>query len=311
MKKVTYGTSILKGLLIPTLLIAILSFLTFCGKKTQILIDGSSTVYPISEAAAEEYRKINKSVHVTVGVSGTGGGFKKFCKGETDISNASRPIKNNEAAKCSQANIAYQEFPVAFDGLAVVVNKNNDFIQSLDRAALKKIFSSLNPAKTWKDVHPSWPALPIKIFAPGQDSGTHDYFVEVILGKKKKIRGDASFSEDDNVLVRGVSGARGAIGFFGLAYYQENKNKLKIVPVVNPRTGKAVIPTLETVKNNSYAPLSRPIFIYVSKKSYARKEVKDFVRFYLKNAGSLSKDVGYIPLAQEKVRKNAAALKKL
>lgn len=267
-----------------------------CQKKAQILIDGSSTVYPITEAVAEEYRKFNQEIHVTVGVSGTGGGFKKFCNAETDISDASRPIKSSEIKMCKSAGIEYLELAVAWDGLAVLVHKENKFVDNLTVKELKSIFNSKTPATTWKDVRNTWPAEKIKTYSPGQDSGTFDYFVETILGKKAKLRNDATFSEDDNVLVRGIAGDKNSIGFFGLAYYQENKDSLKLVPIINPNTKKEISPSLETVKNRSYAPLSRPIFIYVSKNAAAKPQTRELVIFYLKNAGKLSQDVGYIPL---------------
>ena len=270
-----------------------------CAEKEKILIDGSSTVYPITEAVAEEYRGVNANVNVTVGVSGTGGGFKKFCNAETDISNASRHIKGKEKDKCAAAGIKHLEIPVAYDGLAVIVNNDNDWVKQLTVDNLKTIFRAEEPAKTWKDVNPAWPAEEIKIYSPGQDSGTFDYFVEAILGKKAKMRGDAAFSEDDNVLVTGVAGDKAAIGFFGLAYYEENKDKLQLVPIVNPKTNAAVQPNLESVKTGAYAPLSRPIFIYVSDKAKGRQVVVDYVNYYLDNAGKLSAQVGYIPLPDE------------
>lgn len=267
-----------------------------CQKKAQILIDGSSTVYPITEAVAEEFRKVQSNVNVTVGVSGTGGGFKKFCNSEIDISDASRPIKSSEIELCKKNNTRYQEIPVAWDGLAIVVHKNNNFVDKLTVLELKKLFQSKNAAKTWKEIRSDWPDETLKIYSPGQDSGTFDYFVETILGNKEKMRSDATYSEDDNVLVRGIAGDKNSIGFFGLAYYEENKESLKLVPVVNPETNKEVTPTLETVKNRTYAPLSRPIFIYVSKKAASNPDIKNLVNFYLENAGKLSQDVGYIPL---------------
>jgi phosphate transport system substrate-binding protein len=270
-----------------------------CKAKTKILIDGSSTVYPITEAVAEEYKKASADVNVTVGISGTGGGFKKFCNGETDISDASRAITSDERKACAAKNIEYIELPVAFDGIAIVVSSKNNFVKELTVEDLKKIFKYDSPAKTWKDVHPSWPNMPIKIYSPGHDSGTYDYFAEAILGKKGKVRADASFSEDDNVLVTGVNGSEFAIGYFGVAYYLENKNALNLVGVVNPKTKRTVKPDIHTVSSGEYAPLSRPIFIYVNTKSNEKPEVKKFVDFYLQNVSRLVTQVGYIPFRPE------------
>ncbi|MBE7437642.1 MAG: PstS family phosphate ABC transporter substrate-binding protein [Spirochaetales bacterium] len=281
------------------IVIIALSFLA-CGKKEKILIDGSSTVYPITEAVAEEYRKVAPNVNVTVGISGTGGGFKKFCHAEIDISDASRHIKASEIEECKKNGVNYLELPVAYDGLAVLVNPENDFVKAMSVAELKSIFESGSKVKSWKDVNAAYPDLPLKIFSPGQDSGTFDYFVEAILGKDARVRADASFSEDDNVLVTGISGEKGGIGFFGIAYYEENKDRLKLVPVVNPATGAAVLPSEVTVKDGSYAPLSRPVFIYVNQKAKARPEVDAFVKFYLDNVGKLAGDTGYFPLESER-----------
>ena len=282
----------------------VLSGLLACTPKKKIEVDGSSTVYPITEAVAEEFRGVNSAVNVTVGVSGTGGGFKKFCNGEIDISDASRHIKQVEIDLCAENNIEYIELPVAFDGLAVIVNTKNDFAKQLTVDDLQKIFRSEEPAKTWSEVNPAWPAEEIKVYSPGKDSGTFDYFVEVILGKKAQMRPDAAYSEDDNILVTGVAGDEFAIGFFGLAYYEENKDKLNLVAVVNPETGAAVQPELETVKSGTYAPLSRPIFIYVSKAALAKEEVRQFVDFYMTEGGKLSQAVGYIPLTDDLYEEN-------
>jgi phosphate transport system substrate-binding protein len=264
-----------------------------------IKIDGSSTVYPITEAVAEEFQKAKRgAVKVTVGISGTGGGFKKFCRGETDISDASRPMLKKEIDVCKQQGIEYIELPVAYDGIAVVINPKNTWIKSLTVADLKKMWepAAQEKVKKWKDVRPEWPDAPLKLFGPGADSGTFDYFTEAIMGKSKSSRGDFTASEDDNVLVQGISGDKNALGYFGLAYYEENKKKLKIVPIVNPATNKEVIPSLQTVKDGIYSPLSRPLFIYVNKNALSRPEVKEFVDFYLKNADKLSRQVKYVPL---------------
>lgn len=260
-----------------------------------IKIDGSSTVYPITEAVAEEFKSVAPNVNVTVGISGTGGGFKKFTVGETDISDASRPIKKEEHAKAGESKIEYIELPVAYDGLTIVVHPSNTWVDNLTVDEIKKIFVDGAYAKTWKDVRPTWPDQPIKIYAPGTDSGTFDYFKEVVAGEKGAIRGDMSVSEDDNVLVTGVAGDKNSIGFFGCAYYFENQGKVKAVAVVNKK-GAAVVPTAETIESGTYEPFSRPLFIYVSKRASGRPEVKSFVEFYLKHAPDLVKEVGYVPL---------------
>jgi len=280
------------------------------GKSKRVLADGSSTVYPITAAAAEEFQKVNAGVHVTVGISGTGGGFKKFCNNETDVSNASRYIKEEEISACKGKNIEFVELPVAYDGLAIVVSKANTFVSEITVEELKKIFQRENPAKTWKDVNPAYPAEPLKLFSPGQDSGTFDYFAEEIVKKKDLFRQEGvSFSEDDNALVTGVAGNKGALGFFGIAYYENNKDKLKLVAVVNPKTKKAIQPSLTTVMDGSYAPLSRPIFIYVKKASLAKENVAKFAEYYLQNAAKFSKETGYIPLPEDIYTKAKARVK--
>ena len=263
-----------------------------------VKIDGSSTVYPITEAVAEEFQKSKKNtVRVTVGISGTGGGFKKFCRGETDISDASRPILKKEMDDCKAAGIKYVELPIAFDALTVVVNPKNTFIKQLTVAELKMMWepSAQGKITKWNQINPAWPDAPLKLFGPGADSGTFDYFTEAVNGKSKSSRGDFTASEDDNVLVQGVSRDNNALGFFGFAYYDENKGKLKAVPIVNPK-GKAVTPSIDAVMAGEYEPLARPIFIYVSAKSMDKPEVREFVEFYLKHGGKLAKEVKYVPL---------------
>lgn len=264
-----------------------------------IKIDGSSTVYPITEAVAEEFQKLKKgAVSVTVGISGSGGGFKKFCRGETDISNASRPILKKEIDVCREQGIEFIELPIAYDGLAVMVNPKNNWVKSLTVEDLKKMWepSAQGKVTKWNQIRPEWPDAPLKLYGPGVDSGTFDYFTEAIVGKAKSSRGDFTSSEDDNVLVQGIAGDKNALGYFGLAYYEENKDKLKIVPIVNPKTNKPVLPSMKTVMDGEYEPLSRPLFIYVNKKSAEKPEVKEFVEYYLKNASKLIKQVKYIPL---------------
>jgi phosphate transport system substrate-binding protein len=280
--------------------------------KGVVRIDGSSTVYPITEAAAEEFSKTAEKVNVTVGVSGTGGGFKRFGAGELDISDASRPIKKSEIEAAKSKGIEFVELPIGFDGLTLVVNNQNTWVKQLTIDQVKAIFSAATAAKTWKDVDPSWPAEAIKLYSPGTDSGTFDYFKEVVVGKDGKIRSDLSVSEDDNVLVRGVEGDKNAMGFFGFAYYVENKEKLNCVAVVNPKTGTAVTPSHETIENASYAPFSRPLFLYVNKGSLEKPQVKAFVDFYLANAPKLVEEVGYVKLPAamyDRAKANFAARK--
>jgi phosphate transport system substrate-binding protein len=266
------------------------------AQQATVQIDGSSTVFPVTEAVAEEFQKSKKgAVKVTVGVSGTGGGFKKFCRGEIDVSNASRPILKKEMEECKAAGIKYIELPVAYDALTVVVNPSNP-IKSITVAELKKMWApeAQNKVMKWSDVNPQWPNQPLRLFGPGADSGTFDYFTEAVNGKSKASRGDFTASEDDNVLVQGVSRDKNALGYFGFAYYVENQGKLKAVAIDG---GKGpVTPSEKTVEDGSYAPLSRPIFIYISEKSLAKPAVREFVDFYLKNASELVKEVRYVPL---------------
>jgi phosphate transport system substrate-binding protein len=275
----------------------------------RISIDGSSTVYPITEAVAEEFRLEQSDVRITVGVSGTGGGFKKFSRGEIDINDASRPIKEQEAATCKENNIGYVELTVAFDGLAVLVNKENTWVKDITIEELKKIWepSAQEKITMWNQIRKEWPAEEFHLYGPGIASGTYDYFTEAVVGKSGDSRGDFTASEDDNVLVQGIEGDRNALGFFGLAYYEENKERLKLVGV-NGGSG-VIIPTAETVKNGTYAPLSRPIYIYVSKSAAARPEVKSFIKFYLQYAAELVLDVGYIPLPEEQYKKEMEKFK--
>ncbi len=261
--------------------------------KGSIRIDGSSTVYPITEAVAEEFAKVAPKVNVTVGISGTGGGFKRFCAGETAISDASRPITPSEVALAATNKIEFIEIPIAYDALSIVVHPKNDWVKSITIEQIKKIYSTGGP-KTWKEIVPSWPDRAIKIYSPGTDSGTFDYFKEAVIGKEGKVRSDISVSEDDNVLVLGVSGDQDAIGFFGLAYFEENKDKLRAVPVIDT-AGSPVAPETSTVNDGTY-PLSRPLFIYVNSKNASKPEVAAFVDFYLGNADELVNEVGYVML---------------
>ena len=267
-----------------------------------VKIDGSSTVYPITEAVAEEFQ-IETGIKVTVGVSGTGGGFKKFSRGDIDISDASRPIKEKEALACDENNIDYLELSVAYDGLAVIVNPENYWVDYFTVEELSKIWhpDAQDKILFWDQVREGWPHEEMHLFGPGTASGTYDYFSEAICGKKVGTRGDFTASEDDHVLVQGISTDKFGLGFFGLAYYEENKEKLKLVGVDN---GNGIVqPTLETVSNGSYAPLSRPIFIYVNNSVKEREEVNEFVSFYINNASKLVQDVGYIPLPSSEYEK--------
>jgi len=268
-----------------------------------IKIDGSSTVYPITEAVAEEFRTVQPNIDVTVGVSGTGGGFKKFMRGEIDINDASRPIKTSEADACKEIGIDYLELSVAYDGLAVLINPENDWVDYLTVDELKKIWSPDAQGKVmyWNQIREGWPNEELHLFGPGVASGTYDYFAEAICGKKVGTRGDYTASEDDHVLVQGIATDKYSLGFFGLAYYEGNKDKLNIIGV--DKGNGPIIPTLETVGNGSYAPLSRPIFIYVSSPAAAKEEVREFVSFYLESAPSLVSEVGYIPLPQSEYNK--------
>jgi phosphate transport system substrate-binding protein len=266
-----------------------------------VKIDGSSTVFPVTEAVAEEFQKESGGkVKVTVGISGTGGGFKKFVRGEIDISDASRPILEAEIADAKKNGIEFIELPVAYDALTVMVNPKNDWVDYLSVEELKKAWEPAAQGKVnnWNQIRDGFPDAPLKLFGAGSDSGTFDYFTEAINGKAKSSRGDYTASEDDNVLVQGIENDKNALGYFGYAYYAENKDRLKAVPI-KTKDGKPVAPSPETVLDGSYQPLSRPIFIYVNKKSLERPEVRQFVEFYLTQGEALVKEVKYIPLPSE------------
>ncbi len=269
-----------------------------------IRVDGSSTVYPITEAVAEEFQKENRKFRVTVGISGTGGGFKKFGRGEIDISDASRPIKPSEVELCAKNGIEYIELPVAYDGLAVIVHPKNDWVDYFTVDELRTLWEPEAQSKIthWNQIRADWPDKKFSLAGPGVDSGTYDYFTKAINGAEGASRGDFVASEDDNVLVQAVSNDLHGLGFFGLAYYEENKDLLKLVPIDDGKAENGdgpIFPSLETVKNSTYQPLSRPVFIYVSKKSAERPEVEQFIEFYLEHANVLTTEVGYIPLPDE------------
>lgn len=274
---------------------------TLTAHAAVVKVDGSSTVYPVTEAVAEDFQKSKKgAIKVTVGISGTGGGFKKFCRGEIDISNASRPILDKEMADCKKAGVSYIELPVAFDALTVVVNPKNAFLKSITVEELKKLWEPGAQGKVtrWNQVNPAWPDAPVKLFGPGADSGTFDYFTEAIMGKAKSSRGDFTASEDDNVLVQGISRDVNALGYFGYAYYAENQARLKALPIADKGGKPAVAPAEKTVLDGAYQPLSRPVFIYVNAKALDRAEVREFVDYYLTQGGKLAKEVKYVPLPE-------------
>lgn len=275
-----------------------------------VRIDGSSTVAPLSAVAAERFMKQNPGDQVTVGTSGSGGGFEKFCAGETDISNASRPIADDEAKACERNGVAYEEFTVANDALTVVVNKQNTWADCLTTDQLRKIWEPNSPVRTWKDVDPSFPNEELKLFGPGTDSGTFDYFTEVIVGEEGKSRTDYAATEDDNVIVQGVSGSRGGLGYFGYSYYEENQDALRAVAIDNG--DGCVRPSAEAAQNGSYQPLSRPLFIYPSASALRRPVVEQFVTYYVEHAAEIAEAAQFIPLNDEQqgeLRDQLASLK--
>ncbi|WP_240141369.1 PstS family phosphate ABC transporter substrate-binding protein [Nitrosomonas sp. HPC101] len=285
-----------------------LGFIFLCSAGTTISarqlvkIDGSSTVFPITEAVAEDFQIAKRgSVMVTAGISGTGGGFRKFCRNEIDIVNASRPILSSEMEQCRNAGVQYIEMPIAFDALTVVVNPGNDWVQSMTITELKKIWEPAAQEKIlkWNQINPAWPNARIKLFGAGADSGTFDYFTEAVVGRAKSSRGDYTASEDDNVLVQGVTSDLYALGFFGFAYYVENHKKLKAVAIDNGSGDGGILPSVLTVRNGSYQPLSRPLFIYVNVKSVDKPEIREFVGFYMQHAQQLVEEVRYFPLKKE------------
>lgn len=265
----------------------------------EIQIDGSSTVFPITEAVSEEFRRDHRDVRVTIGVSGTGGGFKKFCRGEIDMANASREIKGGEIEDCKNQGIEYLQLSVAYDGIAVVVNPENDWMNEITIGELKKIWepSAQDNITRWSQIREGWPDEKINLYGPGVASGTFDYFTEAIVGESGKSRGDFTASEDDNVLVQGVSSDKYGLGFFGIAYFEENSDKLKLIKVDNGNG--PVKPSLETIKSGEYAPLSRPLFIYVRKDAAQNPAFREFAHFYIENAGLLANEVGFIPLKDQ------------
>jgi phosphate transport system substrate-binding protein len=267
----------------------------------RIEADGSSTVGPYATAAAERFQKENSGVQVTVGVSGTGGGFERFCRGETDISNASRPIKDEEAAICTDKGIEYVEFQVANDALTVVVNKDNDWVTCLTIDQLKQIWGPGSKVNNWNQIDPSFPDQELSLFGPGTDSGTFDYFTGEINGEEGASRSDYSASEDDNTIVTGVSGEKGGLGYFGFSYFEENQDTLKAVDIDGG--DGCVTPGVETAQNGTYKPLSRPLFVYVKKDALARPEVEAFIRFMLENEKNIAESSQFVPLTDEQLAK--------
>jgi phosphate transport system substrate-binding protein len=304
MRKLSYGTAVL---LAVTAVFALALAATATAKTSgpqvsgKITADGSSTLGPYTTAAAERFERANRGAQVVVGISGTGGGFERFCKGETDLSNASRPIKLTEAKKCQDNGVAYIQFLVANDGLSVVVNKGVTWINCITPAELKKIWDKGSKVNNWNQVRPSFPDVPLKLFGPGTDSGTFDFFTEKINGKAKQSRSDYTASEDDNVLVRGVEGERGAMGYFGYSYYVENKSRLKLLKIHNG--SKCVAPSIATVQAGTYKPLSRPLFIYVKKSSFNRGVVRAFIRFIILNERSIARTSRFIALTKPQLAK--------
>jgi phosphate transport system substrate-binding protein len=276
------------------------------GEKT-VVVDGSSTVYQISSAAQEEYNKVNPNVTVVVDNHGTGGGFGKYLKGEVDIVDASRLAKPDEEAQAKQQGIEWTRFLVGYDGITVVVNPKNDFVKSLTVAQLKAIWEPGSKVKTWKDVDPSWPDRPIVLFSPDKDSGTFEFFTEAIVGKQKSQREDVQASSDDNTLVNGVAGDANGLGYFGYAYYKENKDKLNAVPVQKGPDAQPILPSPETILDKSYDPLSRPLFIYVKNSAMRRPEVAGFLKFYLDHIADLATKGGYVsPTAEDRAANEKA-----
>lgn len=293
---------------LATTLVILVFAVSAMGETKSIHVDGSSTVFPLTEAVAEEFSQKHTDVKVMVGVSGTGGGFKKFTAGEIDIVDASRPIKGEEIEVAKKNKLTYIDVPVAMDGITVVINNKNTWVDHLTVEELKKIWNTDSKVKTWKDVRATWPDKEIKLYGPGTDSGTFDYFTEAINGKARASRSDYTKSEDDNILVQGIEGDEASLGYFGYSYYVANQKKIKAVPI---KDKKIVAPNEKTILEGSYSPLSRPVYIYVSQTAMRRPEVKDFMMFYLEKAPTLSKEVGFVPLKDSRYAQATKNLKKV
>ena len=299
------------------LIVFALALLSSCGENKKsdisqsetsqdasIKVDGSSTVFPISEAVAEEFENVNKGIKITANASGTGAGFKKFIRNEIDITGASRPIKESEDKECKEKNIEYLEIPIAYDGLAVVVSKENTWVDFLTIAELKKMWepSAKGTITHWDQVRKGWPHEKINLYGAGTESGTFDYFTEAIVGEARSCRTDYTASEDDNGLVSGVAGDKYSLGYFGYAYFYENQDKLKLVPIDDQKDDNGKGPILankETIVNGTYQPLSRPLLIYINKESSKRPEVANFVNYYIDQAPTLVPETGYVALSSE------------
>lgn len=276
-----------------------------------IRVDGSSTVYPLTEAVAEEFLRGSPDARITVGVAGTGGGFKRFCRGEIDIANASRPISPSEQAACADSGIAFLEIPVAYDGITVVVHPANDWVADLTVDELGRLWRHEAEGKVlrWSDLRTGFPHRDIRLYGAGVDSGTFDYFTEAVTGTARDSRGDYTSSEDDNTLVQGVAGDEGALGFFGFAYFEENRTRLRAVPIRPTSDARPIAPDVESIRTGAYRPLSRPVFIYVGTSAFTRTDVQAFVAFYLTHVGVLARDVGYVPLGEETARRVLARVR--
>lgn len=275
----------------------------------EVIVDGSSTVYPITQAVAEEFMGANKDVKVSVGIAGTGGGFKRFVVGETDINDASRPISEKEIEACKKNNVEYVELKVAIDGLSVVVNPENSWAKAMTVAQLKKLWAPDSTVKKWNELDPTWPDAEVKLFGAGPDSGTFDYFTEAVVGKAKSSRADYQASEDDNVLVKGVNGDKNSLGYFGFAYYADNADKVKLVAIADgDDLSKAVVPTDETILNGTYKPLSRPLFIYVNKAAFQKPQVREFVKYFIDQGQEFVKEVHYIQLPEADLKESQQRL---
>lgn len=268
-----------------------------------VTADGSSTVGPYAIAAAEGFQKKNPKARVTVGISGTGGGFERFCRNEIDLSNASRPMKGTEAVACANAGVKWVAFTVANDGLSVVVNKSNTWANCLTVAELKKVWEPGSKVNNWNQIRDSFPNVPLKLFGAGTDSGTFDYFTEAINGKAKASRSDYLATEDDNVVVQGVEGERGSMGYFGYSYYEENKSKLKVLSIDQGKGGGCVTPSVATVQGNKYRPLSRPLFIYAKRTAFKRPVVAGYIGYIFNNEKSIAKKSGFISLTDRQLKK--------